>query len=72
MELKEKAQWSRLSAVGLELGSAVVIGVLAGYYFDQKMDSSPAGTLVGTLLGAAAGFRALWRAAMRKDKESDE
>lgn len=44
-----------LSTVGFSFVLAIVIGVAAGYYVDQKFATSPWGFLVGFAFGLAAG-----------------
>jgi ATP synthase protein I len=53
----------RFSALGLELGTAVLIGYGAGWWLDKQLGTKPYLTLVLLLFGIAAGFRAIVRAA---------
>jgi ATP synthase protein I len=53
----------RYSALGLEMGVAVVIGYGLGWWLDRKLGTRPYLTIVLLLLGIAAGFRGLIRAA---------
>ncbi len=50
----------RYSAVGLEMGFCVAIGVAIGYYLDRYFHSGPWLTLIFLILGVAAGFRSLF------------
>ncbi len=59
----------RYSAVGLEMGVAVGLGVLLGVWLDKKLGIQPWGTLGGLLLGIATGFRGLFRAATEWSRE---
>lgn len=51
----------RFSALGLEMGAAVAIGVVAGWWLDQRFETGPWGVLGGVLLGGAAAARLVWR-----------
>ncbi|NOY87040.1 MAG: AtpZ/AtpI family protein [Deltaproteobacteria bacterium] len=52
----------KYSSLGLEMGAAVIIGLLLGIFLDRKFDTSPWLTLLFLGLGFAAGVRALIRA----------
>lgn len=61
------------SSVGLELGLSVVIGLLVGYFLDQKLGTQPWMMLLWLVLGTVAGFRGVVRAVKRADiAASDE
>lgn len=51
-----------LSTVGFSFVLAIVLGVGAGYYIDQKFGTSPWGFLIGFLFGIAAGVLNVYRA----------
>jgi ATP synthase protein I len=55
------------SSVGLELGLAVVIGLLAGYWLDQKLGTQPWMMLLWLVFGLIAGFRGVVRSIKRAD-----
>ncbi|HEU4733104.1 MAG TPA: AtpZ/AtpI family protein [Kofleriaceae bacterium] len=59
------------SSVGLELGLAVVIGVLFGMWLDGKLGTRPWLMLVFLILGLVAGFRNMLRAVARAEKAED-
>ncbi len=61
------------SSVGLELGLSVIIGLLVGYWLDQKLGTQPWMMLLWLVLGLVAGFRGVVRAIKRADiAASDE
>jgi ATP synthase protein I len=51
---------ARYSAVGLEMGFSVAIGVAIGYFLDRFFLTGPWLTLVFLLCGVAAAFRSLF------------
>jgi ATP synthase protein I len=59
------------SSVGLELGLAVVLGVLFGRWLDGKLGTTPWLMLVFLVLGFAAGFRGVVRAVRRADRAAE-
>jgi ATP synthase protein I len=61
-----------LSAVGLALVLATVIGLAGGYYLDRWLGTSPWLTLIGLLFGIAAGFVNLFRSVRRAGKRIDD
>jgi ATP synthase protein I len=50
----------RYSAVGLEMGFSVAIGVVIGYGLDRYFQTKPWLTLIFLILGVIAGFRSLF------------
>ena len=60
----------RYSAVGLEMGFSVAIGVVIGYYLDRYFQTRPWLTLIFLILGVVAGFRGLF--SLMKDIDKDE
>ncbi len=54
-------QLMRYSAVGIEMGVAVGIGVVVGSYLDRRFDTEPWLLLTFLGLGIAAGFKAFFR-----------
>ncbi len=74
---RRKQYWDLLgySAVGLEMGFAIAIGAIGGYYLDEWLVwTNPWLTLTGMFLGIAAAGKAFWRVAnqLRRDIESRE
>lgn len=65
--------YAQYSTVGLELASAILLGLFGGRWLDQRYGTTWMG-LTGMLLGALIGFRAILRAAkeMSKDAEREE
>jgi ATP synthase protein I len=59
--------WSA-SSVGLEMGIAVVIGLLFGRFLDGKLGTDPWLMLVFTGFGMAAGLKGVFRAVREADK----
>jgi ATP synthase protein I len=51
----------RYSAIGLEMGLSVAIGVAAGYFLDRHFGTQPWLTLIFLIIGVIAGFRSLFR-----------
>jgi len=60
----------RYSAVGLEMGFSVAIGVAIGYYLDRYFHTGPWLTLIFMILGVVAGFRGLF--SLMKDIDKNE
>jgi len=69
-ENKKRAykQLARYSAIGLEMGLCVAIGVAIGYFLDRYFSTGPWLTLIFLLLGVAAGFRSLFSLVKDIDK----
>ena len=61
-----------LSAVGITLVLATVIGLAGGYYLDRWLGASPWLTLIGLGLGIAAGFVNLFRTVNRAERKIDD
>lgn len=51
----------KFSSLGLEMGAAVVIGLLAGMFLDRKFGTDPWLTLLFMILGFVAAAQALIR-----------
>ena len=50
----------RFSAIGLEMGFSVAIGIAIGYFLDRFFLTGPWLTLVFLICGVVAGFRSLF------------
>ena len=59
------------SSVGIELGLSVIIGLLIGYFLDQKLGTQPWLMLVMLCFGLAAGFRGVLRAVKRAERAAE-
>jgi ATP synthase protein I len=71
----EQGAWKalgELSSVGLTLVVATVIGLVAGYYADSWLGTTPWLLLLGLGLGIAAGFVNLFRSVKRAERELDD
>ncbi len=54
-------RYLRFSTVGLELGFAVIIGLVVGQYLDKWLGTEPWLLLLFLIFGMAAGFRSVFR-----------
>jgi ATP synthase protein I len=61
-----------LSSIGLTLVAATVIGLVAGYWADRWLGTSPWLMLIGLGFGIAAGFVNLFRSVKRAERELDD
>ncbi|MDY7033717.1 MAG: AtpZ/AtpI family protein [Thermodesulfobacteriota bacterium] len=52
---------SRYSAIGLEMGLSIVIGLAIGWWLDRLFGTKPWLSLVFLIFGLVAGFRSLFR-----------
>jgi ATP synthase protein I len=59
------------SSVGIELGLSVIIGLLIGYFLDQKLGTQPWLMLVMLCFGLVAGFRGVLRAVKRAERAAE-
>lgn len=59
------------SALGLEMGLCVVIGLGIGYYLDKHYHTAPYMTYIFMVLGIIAAFRAVYAAYKRLKKEDE-
>jgi ATP synthase protein I len=63
-------KYMQYSTIGLELGLSVTVGVLVGYWMDQKFGTDPWLTLIFLMCGIFAGFSFLYRMAKKYMKDS--
>jgi ATP synthase protein I len=61
-----------MSSVGLELGLAVVLGLLFGRWLDGQLGTAPWMMLVFLLIGSAAGFKGIHRMLRESDRAAKE
>ena len=59
------------ASVGLEVAGCIVVGLLVGYFADNKLDTHPIFMIVGFAAGVAAAGKALWRVIKREMSEGD-
>jgi ATP synthase protein I len=64
----------RLVGVGFFVGGSILLGVIAGLWLDNKLNTEPAGVLVGLFLGLAIAFYGVYRMLLpfitnKRDKE---
>ncbi|HXH81306.1 MAG TPA: AtpZ/AtpI family protein [Candidatus Tectomicrobia bacterium] len=63
---------AELSAIGMTLVVATVIGLAGGYVLDGWLGTRPWLTLLGLGLGIAAGFVNLFRAVKAAERDIDD
>ena len=61
-------QFARVSAIGLEMGLSVAIGLAIGYFLDRYFHTKPWFTIIFLILGIVAAFRSLFSLAKDIDK----
>ena len=61
-------QIGRMSAIGLEMGLCVAIGLAMGYFIDRYFQTKPWFTVIFLILGIVAAFRTLFSLAKEIDK----
>ena len=59
------------SSVGLELGISVILGLLFGWWLDQKLGTQPWMMLLFLGFGLVAGFRGVMRAVRRAERAGE-
>ncbi len=65
----------RLVGVGFFIGGSILLGVFAGRWLDNKLNTEPAWMIVGLLLGLVVAFYGVYRMLLpfttnKRDKES--
>ena len=61
-----------LSAIGMTLVVATVVGLAGGYYLDRWLGTSPFLTIGGLLIGIAAGFVNLFRSVKAAERDMEK
>ena len=59
--MKLNSKWIRFSAMGLELGLSVIVGLLIGDFLDGFFGTEPWLLLLFLVLGLIAGYRSVFR-----------
>lgn len=59
------------SSVGLELGIAVILGLLFGWWLDGQLGTQPWMMLLFLVFGLVAGFRGVLRAVGRAERAAE-
>jgi ATP synthase protein I len=68
-----KNDWRGLfiySTLGIEVGTAVGIGAVIGYFLDKRFNTQPWLLLLFMLFGIAAAVKAVWREVKKYQQES--
>ncbi len=58
---KLESKWIQFSAMGLELGLSVIVGLFVGDYLDKQFGTEPWLLLLFLVFGLFAGFRSVYR-----------
>ncbi|HEX9943933.1 MAG TPA: AtpZ/AtpI family protein [Thermoanaerobaculia bacterium] len=67
---KPRANWVKLSGLGIELAAAVVGLSLFGYWWDRHFGTSPWGLVVGGVIGVVGGMYNLIRQSLSAIQEA--
>lgn len=67
---KQRASWTKLSGIGIELAAAVAGFTLLGYWWDRHYGTAPWGLLIGMVLGLVGGMYNLIRQSLRASREA--
>jgi ATP synthase protein I len=59
-----------LSSVGLEMGIAVILGLVVGRWLDGQLGTTPWLLVVFCALGMAAGWKGVFRAMREADRDA--
>jgi ATP synthase protein I len=63
---------AELSSLGMTMVLATVLGLVAGYYADRWLGTSPWLLLLGLVLGIAASFLSLFRSVRSAERKMDD
>jgi ATP synthase protein I len=61
-------QFARVSAIGLEMGLSVAIGLAIGFFLDRYFHTKPWFTIIFLIVGIVAAFRSLLSLTKEIDK----
>ena len=64
-KLRDAAALANLSSVGIALVLSMIIGLLFGWFIDQKLHTGPWFLIIFLILGIVAGFLNVFRAIKR-------
>lgn len=59
--MKIDSKWIRFSALGLELGLSVIVGLFVGDFLDEVFGTEPWLLLLFLIFGLIAGYRSIFR-----------
>jgi ATP synthase protein I len=68
-KIGEAWEHASVSAVGIEMGLAAVIGLLLGLWLDRRFDTDPLFMLLFLGFGLAAGFKGLIRVVRQEQRK---
>ena len=72
---QERPNWTQYlsySAIGIEMGAALVVGMAIGWFLDRTFGTRPWCLVVFTVFGIVAGFRNMIRAARKATADEDK
>ncbi|MCE5286544.1 MAG: AtpZ/AtpI family protein [Pelosinus sp.] len=58
------AAFGLVSSIGFQLAAAIGVGLFAGRFFDEFMNTAPAATILGIILGIFTGGWAMYKRIM--------
>jgi len=67
-----KADMSQAMRLSIDLAAGVCVGVMAGYFLDMWLGSTPLFMIIGLFLGMAAGVKNMMRSAEIIDRKMIE
>ena len=73
-DLDAYKSYVKSSAVGLEVGLSIIVGLVAGYFLDRELGWEPWGMVGGLVIGCIAAGRALYsfsRKFLRENPDDD-
>ncbi len=70
--IKLSSKWINFSAMGLELGLCVIVGLLIGDYLDNLLGTEPWLLLLFLIFGIIAGYRNVYRLLKKLNSENEQ